>query len=226
MTEAILPIKKFDVADSVVKTYTTGSTVKLGNLFKEIANITAPVEDGNVVVSFEGVGVTGTYSANTSDWTLGTLVLEGEGVATITITDGTTFYDLNKKINGNDSQYIILDKNYTYNSSFDADFINGIEITRNVTIDGMAMLLCSGDSYEADRIRDALLEQAKRIVREGIPEDAFLRMKRSAFGRRIRDLDSFDSTCFRLCAYDLSDFDYFRFPDVSKIADLYFFTFH
>ena len=39
-------------------------------------------------------------------------------------------------------------------------------------------------------------------------------MKRSALGRRIRDLDSFDSTCFRTCAYHLSDFDYFRFPRV------------
>ena len=37
-------------------------------------------------------------------------------------------------------------------------------------------------------------------------------MKRSAFGRRVRDLDSFDSTCFRLCAYKLSDYDYFDFP--------------
>jgi hypothetical protein len=33
-------------------------------------------------------------------------------------------------------------------------------------------------------------------------------------GRRIRDLDSFDSTCFRLCAYELSEFDYFRFPEL------------
>jgi hypothetical protein len=39
-------------------------------------------------------------------------------------------------------------------------------------------------------------------------------MKRSALGRRIRDLDSFDATCFRLCAYHFSGFDYFRFPEV------------
>ena len=39
-------------------------------------------------------------------------------------------------------------------------------------------------------------------------------MKRSAFGRRIRDLDSFDSTCFRVCAHHLSGFDYFDFPGV------------
>jgi hypothetical protein len=33
-------------------------------------------------------------------------------------------------------------------------------------------------------------------------------------GRRIRDLDSFDSTCFRLCAYEMTEFDYFRFPEL------------
>ena len=52
------------------------------------------------------------------------------------------------------------------------------------------------------------------MAKKGIPEEAFLRMKRSAMGRRIRDLDSFDSTCFRLCAYHFSDFDYMEFPRV------------
>ena len=41
-------------------------------------------------------------------------------------------------------------------------------------------------------------------------------MKRSALGRRIRDLDSFDSTCFRVCAYHFSKFDYFRFPEIYR----------
>ena len=62
----------------------------------------------------------------------------------------------------------------------------------------------------------ATLEQAEKIAAEGLPEKAFLRMKRSALGRRIRGLDSFDSTCFRLCAYHFSDFDYFRFPEVYR----------
>ena len=91
----------------------------------------------------------------------------------------------------------------------DSSFGGGFE-----TIDGMALLLCSGDSDDAQRVQEALLEQVQKILRDGIPEDAFQRMKRSAFGRRIRDLDSFDSTCFRLCAYHLSGFDYFDFPTV------------
>ena len=41
-------------------------------------------------------------------------------------------------------------------------------------------------------------------------------MKRSALGRRIRQLDSFDATCFRTCAYHFSGFDYFRFPEVYR----------
>ena len=76
------------------------------------------------------------------------------------------------------------------------------------------MLTIGGDSDDPQAVLDAILEQAKVLIAEGIPEEDFLRMKRSAMGRRLRDLDSFDSTCFRLCAYEFSDFDYFRFPSV------------
>ena len=89
----------------------------------------------------------------------------------------------------------------------DSSFGGGFE-----TIDGAALLLCSGDSDDADQVRNLMLQQAEKIAGEGIPVEAFSRMKRSAMGRRIRGLDSFDSTCFRLCAYHLSGFDYFDFP--------------
>ena len=93
----------------------------------------------------------------------------------------------------------------------DSSFGGGFE-----TVDGCAMLLCSGDSDNPRAVREAILEQAGKIAAEGLPEKAFLRMKRSALGRRIRGLDSFDSTCFRLCAYHFSDFDYFRFPEIYR----------
>ena len=91
----------------------------------------------------------------------------------------------------------------------DSSFGGGFE-----TIDGMAMLLCSGDSDDPETVREEILAHAERIVRDGLEESAFQRMKRSAFGRRVRDLDSFNSTCYRLCAYKLTDFDYFEFPRV------------
>ena len=93
----------------------------------------------------------------------------------------------------------------------DSSFGGGFE-----TIDGCSMLMCSGDSENPQAVRDAILRQAEKLAAEGIPEGDFQRMKRSAFGRRIRSLDSFDSTCFRLCAYHFSDFDYFRFPEIYR----------
>ena len=93
----------------------------------------------------------------------------------------------------------------------DSSFGGGFEC-----LDGGSMLLCGGDSDEPEQVVEAILAEAERIAREGINEEDFLRMKRSALGRRIRELDSFDSTCFRLCAYYLSDVDYFCFPEVYR----------
>ena len=93
----------------------------------------------------------------------------------------------------------------------DTSFGGGFE-----TVDGCAMLMCSGDSNDPEAVRDAIIAQAEKLAKEGIPEKNFRRMKRSAFGRRIRSLDSFDATCFRICAYHFSGFDYFRFPEVYR----------
>ena len=93
----------------------------------------------------------------------------------------------------------------------DSSFGGGFE-----TVDGCAMLMCSGDSEDPRAVREAIIAQAEKLATEGIPEHSFQRMKRSAFGRRIRGLDSFDSTCFRVCAYHFSKFDYFRFPEVYR----------
>ena len=76
------------------------------------------------------------------------------------------------------------------------------------------MTVLDSDSDDPEAVRDAIFQQAEKLSQDLIPEDMFLRMKRSAMGRRIRDLDSFDSTCFRVCAHHLSGFDYFDFPGV------------
>ena len=91
----------------------------------------------------------------------------------------------------------------------DTSFGGGFE-----TIDGLALFTASGDSNDPVAVQDAILKRAKEIAEAGIPEGDFLRMKRSALGRRTRSLDSFDATCYRLCAYHFSGFDYFRYPGI------------
>ena len=93
----------------------------------------------------------------------------------------------------------------------DTSFGGGFE-----TIDGMALFTASGDSNDPRAVVDAIVAQAKKIAAKGLEESDFLRMKRSALGRRIRSLDSFDATCYRICAYHFSGFDYFRFPAIYR----------
>ena len=64
----------------------------------------------------------------------------------------------------------------------DSSFGGGFEC-----LDGCSMLLCGGDSDEPEEVCDAILTEAERLAREGVEEEDFLRMKRSALGRRIRD---------------------------------------
>ena len=97
----------------------------------------------------------------------------------------------------------------------DTSFGGGYE-----TIDGMALFTASGDSNDAQAVVDAILAQAKALGETGLQEGDFLRMKRSALGRRIRSLDSFEATCYRLCAYYFSGFDYFDFPAIYQSITL------
>lgn len=91
----------------------------------------------------------------------------------------------------------------------DTSFGGGFE-----TIDGMSLFTASGDSNDPKAVAEAIVARAKELSEQGIGQEAFLRMKRSALGRRLRSLDSFEATCYRLCAYHFSGFDYFRFPEV------------
>lgn len=93
----------------------------------------------------------------------------------------------------------------------DSSFGGGFE-----TLEDCAMLCAGGDSDTPEAVRDEICREAERLAQSGIEEAAFLRMKRSALGRRIRALDSLDGTAFRVCAYHYSDFDYFRFPEIYR----------
>ena len=90
----------------------------------------------------------------------------------------------------------------------DSAFSIGYESVKDV-----CLLTAVGDSRDPEAVCKAILEEAERLRREGFEPALFERLKKSALGRRTRDLDSFESTCFRICAYELEGMDYFRFPE-------------
>ena len=77
---------------------------------------------------------------------------------------------------------------------------------------GMAMLEASGDSDDPDAVLEALLEEAERIRQTGIDRAQFARLKKSMLGRRLRELDSFENTCYRICAFYMDGVDYYDYP--------------
>ena len=90
----------------------------------------------------------------------------------------------------------------------DADFSAGYESVKNA-----CLFSAGGDSKDPEAVLAALLDEARRIEREGFDTELFARLKKSSLGRRTRDLDSFESICYRICAYNFDGADYFRFPE-------------
>ena len=96
----------------------------------------------------------------------------------------------------------------------DNDFSVGYESVKEA-----CLLSVSGDSESPELIYEAVLEEAKRICTEGFDTQWFYRLLRSSQGRRIRDLDSFSSICYRISAYEFDGYEYFSFaPDYDSVT--------
>lgn len=97
----------------------------------------------------------------------------------------------------------------------DCDFSAGYEGVKT-----LGMLSIGGDSDEPERVVEAILQEAERLGREGADEALFQRLKRSAFGRRIRELDSFENICYRMCQSAFEGAFYYDFPDLYRSITL------
>ena len=65
---------------------------------------------------------------------------------------------------------------------------------------GMALLELSGDSEDPRRILREVLAEAARVLETGVDRVLLARLKKSVTGRRLRELDGFEGTCYRMCA--------------------------
>ena len=97
----------------------------------------------------------------------------------------------------------------------DCDFSAGYEGVRS-----LGMLTAGGDSREPDRVVEAILEEARRIGEQGADPVLFERLKKSAFGRRMRELDSFENICYRMCQSCFEGAEYYDFPALYRSITL------
>ncbi len=79
---------------------------------------------------------------------------------------------------------------------------------------GVAYLYAGGDSRDAKTVAAEIVKEADRLVREGIDEDFYQRVRKAAFGANLRGLDSFENVAVSLTEGHFHGYDPFRFPEV------------
>ena len=79
---------------------------------------------------------------------------------------------------------------------------------------GIAYLYAGGDSKDARAVTREIQKEAERLVREGIDEAFYQRIKKAAFGANLRGLNSFENIAVSLSEGYFHGYDPFVFPQV------------
>ena len=79
---------------------------------------------------------------------------------------------------------------------------------------GCAMVLAGGESRDPAAVRKAILEEAARLQREGLDQGLFQRLKKAAYGGRVRSLNSFETLCVDQAQAYFAGEDVWTFPQV------------
>jgi len=78
---------------------------------------------------------------------------------------------------------------------------------------GCIFLYAGGESRDPDEVARQLQEEAGRLVREGIDEKLWRRLKKAAYGSRVRALNSFENICVGQAQNFFVGADSFSFPE-------------
>lgn len=92
-----------------------------------------------------------------------------------------------------------------------SDFSAGYESVRDA-----CLFSAGGDSRDPDAVLRAILDEAQRLSREGFDRALFDRLIQ-LFARPPHPRPySFESVCYRMCAYHFDGVDYFSFPEALR----------
>ena len=114
------------------------------------------------------------------------------------------------------SEILVGESSSLYTRLYEEGLIDGAFSVGYESVKNACLLSVSGDSPEPEKVYEAILEEARRLATEGFEEAWFTRLLHSSLSRRIRDLDSFSAICYRICAYEFENYEYFNFPVVYR----------
>lgn len=79
---------------------------------------------------------------------------------------------------------------------------------------GAAYVYLGGDSNDPDAVVRAVLDEAQRLVRDGIDPSYYLRVRNANFGTALKALNSFEGIAVSMAEGKFHDYDPYRFPEV------------
>lgn len=101
-----------------------------------------------------------------------------------------------------------------YTELYEAGLINGEFSCGCETYPGCAFLFAGGESSDPQAVADRLKEEAARLSREGIDPALWSRIKKAAYGTRVRALNSFEHICSGQAQAYFAGADAMTFPEV------------
>lgn len=106
------------------------------------------------------------------------------------------------------------DSSPLYTRLYEEGLINGSLGGNFDTLPGVAYLYVGGDSKDPRRVFQEIAGQARRLGEEGIGEAFYQQVRRAAYGRMIRSLNSFENIAVSMAEGNFQQFDYYRFPEI------------
>ena len=92
--------------------------------------------------------------------------------------------------------------------------INGSFGSSYDLLPGVAYVYAGGDSNDPKAVVQAILDEAQRLLREGIDEDYYQRVRRANFGTALKALNSFEAIAVSMAEGCFGNYDPYRFPEV------------
>ena len=88
------------------------------------------------------------------------------------------------------------------------------EKLENADLSCLKGVFCGGDSNDPEAVQQAVLDEARRVVREGVDPAYVQRIRRASFGASIKSLNSFEAIASTAAEGCFQGYDPFRFPEV------------
>ena len=101
-----------------------------------------------------------------------------------------------------------------YARLYSQGLINGSFGSSYDILPGAAYVYLGGDSNDPHAVVRAVLDEAQRLVREGLDQAYYLRLRNANFGTALKALNSFENIAVSMAEGKFLDYDPYRFPEV------------